>query len=543
MHKDHYRTLRVSRNATQQQIRQAYRRLAREHHPDLNHSPFAEERFKCLGEAYEILGNPNKRAEYDESLMPPLHSHTSRAASQRPASTATRPGANGSARPFSTKSNTTGTRPNGSARPASSAFKASTARPGSKPPNGSKPLNGKARPFGTRASTTANGTTGGSASFSGTKTPRPNGKKPIFGTKTTTTSAKPATTGAFSGSTARPSSSQRPATASKAAATGSFSSKPTPSRPASSFKKSPTTQTSTPRPASSFKKSSTTQTSTPRPASTVQSRKPEPARSEAKRPQQNRSGTSPNTTAQSGRSSQTTTNRTGNSGQKVHRTTFANAKPFEKKGKSSFRGFLHDDYDTTTAKASESTTSATDAMPPAPLEADLILPLEQAAKGGKQEITLNLPELGGFKTFQVSIPPGSLTGEKITIPEKRTTLTRRLLHGEIHLTIQIPEHGRYRLEGRDLHTSLNLSPWEAALGTKIKFETLDGKVKIQIPSGSSSGRKIRLRNKGFPNGSEKKDAGDMFITLNICVPTLLTDEEKALFKKLADRSTFKPREF
>jgi curved DNA-binding protein len=64
--KDYYKIMGVARDATEAQIKQAYRKLARKYHPDVSKEKDAEERFKDLGEAYEVLKNPEKRAAYDQ---------------------------------------------------------------------------------------------------------------------------------------------------------------------------------------------------------------------------------------------------------------------------------------------------------------------------------------------------------------------------------------------------------------------------------------------------------------------------------------------
>src|SRR6202020_3454667 len=64
-YQDYYEALGVSRDASQDEIRQAYRRLAPRYHPDVNKEPGAEDRFKEISEAYEVLRDPEKRARYD----------------------------------------------------------------------------------------------------------------------------------------------------------------------------------------------------------------------------------------------------------------------------------------------------------------------------------------------------------------------------------------------------------------------------------------------------------------------------------------------
>ena len=90
--KDPYGSLNVARAATDDDIRKAYRRLARKHHPDANpDDPHAEERFKEIQRAYEILSNPKRRRAYDERSRPSpqRHAASSRVATGGPRGTTT----------------------------------------------------------------------------------------------------------------------------------------------------------------------------------------------------------------------------------------------------------------------------------------------------------------------------------------------------------------------------------------------------------------------------------------------------------------------
>ena len=66
MGKDYYQILGVSRSANDDELKKAYRKLALKYHPDKNKDPGAEEKFKQIGEAYDVLSDPKKRRIYDQ---------------------------------------------------------------------------------------------------------------------------------------------------------------------------------------------------------------------------------------------------------------------------------------------------------------------------------------------------------------------------------------------------------------------------------------------------------------------------------------------
>jgi curved DNA-binding protein len=172
-------------------------------------------------------------------------------------------------------------------------------------------------------------------------------------------------------------------------------------------------------------------------------------------------------------------------------------------------------------------------------EARLSLSLEEAARGGKREIVLTDPETGQTKTYTVTMPKGILPGQRIRLARLGGKGTGGGPAGDLYLHVELLPHPTFRLEGRDLYTTLIVAPWEAALGTNATLATLDGEVRVKIPAGSSSGRRIRLRKRGFPN--PKGEAGDLYAEIQIAVPTSLTADERRLFEELARCSTFQPR--
>ncbi len=172
-------------------------------------------------------------------------------------------------------------------------------------------------------------------------------------------------------------------------------------------------------------------------------------------------------------------------------------------------------------------------------EASIALALEEAARGGKREIGLSDPATGGTKNLAVNIPPGVKPGSKIRLQGQGSPGPGGGPAGDLYLKVEVLPHPELRLDGHDLHATVPVTPWDAALGGRAEVPTLDGPLTIKVPAGSSSGRRIRLKGKGFPR--RKGEAGDLFAELRILVPESLSDEERELFEKLAATSSFDPR--
>lgn len=169
-------------------------------------------------------------------------------------------------------------------------------------------------------------------------------------------------------------------------------------------------------------------------------------------------------------------------------------------------------------------------------EASISLGLEEAGRGGEREISLTDPMTGQQRTLRVKIPKGVRPGQRIRLSGQGGLGSDGNTRGDLYLKVDILPDPRFRLEGSDLHSTLPITPWVAALGGQARVPTLDGSVTVKIPSGSSSGRKIRLRGKGFP--SAKGEAGDLLAEVRIQVPEELSEKEKELFEELARVSSF-----
>jgi curved DNA-binding protein len=176
-------------------------------------------------------------------------------------------------------------------------------------------------------------------------------------------------------------------------------------------------------------------------------------------------------------------------------------------------------------------------IPGADQEAELELTVEEAYRGGQRSVTLTGP--GGQRSFDVTIPAGVTDGQRIRLAGQGGRGSDGARPGDLYFIVRIAPHPRYRLDGRDLHVELRLAPWEAALGTTVAVDTPGGEAKVKVPSGTSSGRRLRLRGRGLPNPRGK--AGDLFAEPRIMVPPHPSSAERKLFEELAAESDFDPR--
>lgn len=177
---------------------------------------------------------------------------------------------------------------------------------------------------------------------------------------------------------------------------------------------------------------------------------------------------------------------------------------------------------------------------------DITIALEEAYRGGTKSIALTYTEPNGRgapkktdRTYQVKIPAGIRDGSVIRLAGQGGKGSGSGPAGDLLLRVHIAPHPHFRIDHANLRTTLAITPWEGALGTKAEVPTLDGPVSMTIPPGSQSGSVLRLKGKGLPQKGSTH--GDLLVELKIVVPRELSAGERELFEKLKQVSSFNPR--
>src|ERR1700674_5834167 len=166
-------------------------------------------------------------------------------------------------------------------------------------------------------------------------------------------------------------------------------------------------------------------------------------------------------------------------------------------------------------------------MPGQDFEVQVHITLENAYHGTEIELDLAIPEYdeNGFlhrvpHKVKARIPKGATDGQRLRLPGKG---------------------GKGLNGGRDgdLYLDLPLAPWEAVLGTTVEVPTPAGAVRLKVPAGTQAGQKLRLPKRGLPK--PRSGEGDLYAIVQITVPSVVGEKDSALYKQLADNSSFNPR--
>ncbi len=172
------------------------------------------------------------------------------------------------------------------------------------------------------------------------------------------------------------------------------------------------------------------------------------------------------------------------------------------------------------------------------IETKINLSIEETFYGCEKKISLRTTN-GKMKTFNIKVPAGIRNNEKIRLIGQGKKGINGGKSGDLLIGVNIENSNIFKLQGIDLYTDLKITPWEAALGTKAILNTIDDSTSIYIPQGIESGEKVRIQGKGYKDG--KGGRGDLVAEVKIVVPKTMSEEERKLYTKLSEVSTYNPR--
>ncbi|WP_294540308.1 DnaJ C-terminal domain-containing protein [uncultured Rhodoblastus sp.] len=161
--------------------------------------------------------------------------------------------------------------------------------------------------------------------------------------------------------------------------------------------------------------------------------------------------------------------------------------------------------------------------------------LETALNGGNARVLMP-----NGRTLEVAIPAGIEEGKQIRLRGQGQPSPTGGPAGDAMVTVRFEKHGVFRIEGRDLRLDLPIALYEAVLGAKVESPTLGGKVELNLPPHSNSGRTLRLRGKGLPAVGDKP-AGDLLVTLRIALPEGEDADLEELMRRWRADKPYDPR--
>jgi molecular chaperone DnaJ len=147
------------------------------------------------------------------------------------------------------------------------------------------------------------------------------------------------------------------------------------------------------------------------------------------------------------------------------------------------------------------------------------------------------------RSVKVRVPAGVEDGQRIRVKGRGAPGQGMAPPGDLYVVVHVAPHPVFGRTGRNLTITVPVTFPEAVLGTTITVPTLDGKVSLKVPAGSQSGLVLRVRGRGVPGGTGRNAGkpGDLLVKIEVLVPTVLSDEQRAAVESLAAVTPEAPR--
>lgn len=165
------------------------------------------------------------------------------------------------------------------------------------------------------------------------------------------------------------------------------------------------------------------------------------------------------------------------------------------------------------------------------IETEADINIIEAFNGTSKKLKL-LAVDGKTRTFSLDVPAGIQNNDKIRFVGQGKAGKNGGKNGDLLVKIHIKDTKEFKLKGADIYKEVSITPWEAALGTKLTVQSIDGEVSIVVPKGTQSGEKFLIKDKGYKVGRGMR--GNFYIVTKIVVSKKLTKQEEELYLKLKE---------
>ena len=166
------------------------------------------------------------------------------------------------------------------------------------------------------------------------------------------------------------------------------------------------------------------------------------------------------------------------------------------------------------------------------VQVNLEISLDDAYNGVTKKVIVDA------QTIEIKLKPGIETGQVLKIPKKGKAGRFGGNNGDLLITVYVHPHNYFERTGNDLKVNLSIDIYTAILGGSTRLTTFAGTIAVNIPALSQQGKVLMLKGLGMPKYTSTSSRGDLYVTLNVQMPTSLTDKERKLFqdlKKLASK--------
>lgn len=139
--------------------------------------------------------------------------------------------------------------------------------------------------------------------------------------------------------------------------------------------------------------------------------------------------------------------------------------------------------------------------------------------------------------LEVQIPAGAKTGTRVRMAGEGAPGASGGPSGDLFLRVNVMDDPRFQRRDDDLYTTVTTDLYTMILGGEIRVPTMTGQVALTIPPGTQNGRTFRLAGKGMPELRQPSHHGDLFATMEVRLPTDLTERQRELFEQLKQEAS------